>query len=242
MGDLNFKDARRLRASSFFSVIFFWLNIELIMWFSIVMKLDKANKILEENKATYNEISDEFSNTRNYIWPELEELKKYVFDNQRVLDAGCGNGRLYQIFVGKNIDYTGIDFSENLIKRAQEKYGDHFKVADILNLPFPDQYFDSVWSIAVLHHIPTTELRKRALGEIKRVLRPNGRVIATFWEIKSFWRKDVFIPFQGRRRYYHVFSKREIRNLFKGSGFKIEELKFLKRNNKKTNILIVAIP
>jgi ubiquinone/menaquinone biosynthesis C-methylase UbiE len=132
-----------------------------------------------------------------------------------------------------------VDFSEKLIDIAREKYGDYFKIADILNLPFSDENFDSVWSVAVLHHIPSTELRKCVLSEIKRVLKPNGRVIVTFWKIKSILRKDVFIPFHGKKRYYHIFSKREIKKLFKNSGFKIKELRILK-DNKKKNILIVA--
>src|SRR4030042_749263 len=212
------------------------------------MDLQKAYRILEENKKTYNEVAEEFYQTRKKYSPEIEELKLYIKEEEKVLDLGCGTGRLYEIFSvqggsasgRKNIDYVGIDFSENLIQIAKERHGNHFQVADILMLPFSDNYFDSVWSIAVLHHIPTDELRKRALSEIKRLLKPNGRVIVTCWKIKSFFRKDIFIPFHGKKRYYHVFTKRELGDLFKQSGFKVEELKFLKRNNKKTNILIVA--
>lgn len=167
-------------------------------------------------------------------------MKKYINENNKVLDLGCGNGRLFEIFTDKNTDYTGVDFSKKLIEIARQKYGDYFKVSDILNLPFPSENFDSVWSIAVLHHIPSVELRKRVLSEIRRVLRPNGMVIATCWRIKSFLRKDIFVPFQGKKRYYHIFSKREIKRLFEQSGFKIEEVRFLKRNNKKLNILVVA--
>jgi ubiquinone/menaquinone biosynthesis C-methylase UbiE len=212
------------------------------------MNLRKAYKILAENKNTYNEVAKEFDQTRKKYSPETEELKSYIKEKERVLDLGCGTGRLYEIFSaqggsassGKNIDYTGIDFSENLIRIAKEKYGGRFIVGDILSLPFSDNYFDSVWAIAALHHIPTKKLRKRALNEIKRVLRPGGRIIATCWKIKSFFRRDVFIPFHGKKRYYRVFTKREIGRLFKKSGFKIEELRYLKRNNKKTNTLIIG--
>jgi tRNA (uracil-5-)-methyltransferase TRM9 len=204
------------------------------------MDLQKAYRILEENKKTYNEVAKEFYQTRRKFSPELEELKSYIKDGEKILDLGCGTGRLYEIFKDKNIDYAGIDFSENLIQIAKEKYGNHFQVADILILPFSDNYFDSVWSIAVLHHIPSDELRRRVLTEIKRILKPNGRVIITCWKINSFFCKDIFIPFQGKKRYYHIFTRRELRRLFEKSGFKVEELKFLKRGNKKTNILIFA--
>jgi ubiquinone/menaquinone biosynthesis C-methylase UbiE len=116
------------------------------------MNLKQAYKILEENKRTYNEISDEFNQTRRKYSSEFEDLKKYIIQGEKVLDLGCGNGRLYEFFSGRNIDYTGVDFSENLIRIAKEKYGDKFVEGDILNLPFSEQKFDSVWSIAVLHH------------------------------------------------------------------------------------------
>ncbi|MFH1129367.1 MAG: class I SAM-dependent methyltransferase [Patescibacteria group bacterium] len=204
------------------------------------LNLEQAHKILEENRQTYDNVADEFERTRRKYNYDAEELKEYIKQGEKVLDLGCGSGRMFEMFLAQDVDYTGVDFSEKLIEIAKNKYGDNFKVADILNLPFSNENFDSVWSIAVLHHIPSTELRKRVLSEIKRVLRPNGRVVVTCWNIKSLFRKDLFIPFNGQKRYYHVFSKREIGKLFKGAGFKIEEVRFLKRNNKKVNILVVA--
>jgi len=204
------------------------------------MDLKEAYKILEENKETYNKVAEEFCQTRRKYSPEIEELKSYIEEGEKALDMGCGTGRLYEIFKDKNIDYIGVDFSENLIAKAKEEHGDHFKIADILSLPFSSDYFDSIWSIAVFHHIPSKKLRMRALSEIKRVLKRNGRIIMTCWKIKLFFRKDIFIPFHGKKRYYHVFTRRELKKLFLKAGFKIEELRFLKRNNKKTNILIIA--
>lgn len=204
------------------------------------MNIRKAYRILTENKNTYNEVAEEFEQTRKKYSSETEELKAYVKEKEKVLDLGCGTGRLYEIFSAQGGDYTGIDFSEKLIQIAKEKYGDKFVLGDILNLPFPNENFDSVWAIASLHHIPTKKFRKKVLDHIRRVLKPGGKVVATCWKIKSFPRKDVYIPFHGRKRYYHVFSKRELKRLFKGAGFKIEELRYLKRGNKKTNILIVG--
>lgn len=201
-----------------------------------------ARKLLEANRKIFNEIADEFSLSRKDLWPELKKLKEYVVSGKSVLDLGCGNGRLYELFSGKNIEYIGIDFSENLIQIAKEKYGDKFIQGDILNLPFSEQKFDSVWVIAVLHMIPSKELRKRAVSEIKRVLKQGGRVIVVVWKLKSLFRKNIFKEWQntGKKRYYYKFSKRELRKLFERSGFKIKESRYLKRDNKKTNILVVA--
>jgi len=229
-----------------------------------------AKDLINKTKEDFNKISEEFSESRKDLWPELEELKKYIKKNEKILDLGCGNGRLFEIFStqgrstsgGKNNNYTGIDISSKLIAKAKQKYGDHFKIGDMLSLPFSDNYFDSVWSVAVFHHIPSKELRSRALKEIYRVLKKNGLVIVTCWNLyqlrylkllfkfslsKIFNRskldfKDVFVPWgkTGVNRYYHAFTKNELKNLFKNNGFKIQELRYLRRNNIKTNILIVA--
>ena len=204
------------------------------------MNLRKAYKILAENKNTYNEVAEEFDQTRKKYSSVIEELKTYIKEGEKVLDLGCGTGRLYEIFRGKNIDYTGVDFSERLVQIARSKYGERFVVGDILNLPFPEKNFDSVWAIASLHHVPKKKFRKQAVNQIKKVLKPGGRIIATFWNIKSFLRKDLYIPFHGKKRYYHAFSLGELRRSFKKAGFKIEELRYLKQNNKKTNILLIG--
>lgn len=240
--DLELKTAWRLIWSSFFSVISLCLRINLIICSLMSMDLKLAQNLLEANRRIFNEIADEFSESRKELWPELRELGKYAVSGDKILDLGCGNGRLYELFSDKNVEYTGIDYSENLVRIAKKKYGDKFIQGDILSLPFSEQKFDSVWAIAVLHMIPSKELRKCAVDEIKRVLKQGGRVIVVVWKLKSLLRKNIFKDWRntGRKRYYYKFSKRELRKLFEKSGFKIEELRYLKRNNKKTNILIIA--
>lgn len=226
------------------------------------MDLDYAKELIEKTKKDFNLIAEEFNVSRREIWPEMAELKIFIKPNSKALDLGCSNGRLFDFLKDKNIEYFGIDFSEKLIKMAKNKYGNNFQVADILNLPFSDNYFDTIWSVAVFHHIPSRELRLLALKEMKRVLKDNGRIIMTCWNLyqkdylnlllKYFFRKifnkskldfkDVFVPWGNSniKRYYHAFTKKELEELFKESGLGIIESKFLRRNNKKTNILIVA--
>jgi ubiquinone/menaquinone biosynthesis C-methylase UbiE len=221
-----------------------------------------AKYLIEKTKDYFDKNVESFSGSRKELWPELEELKKYIKDGERVLDLGCGNGRLFELFQGRNIEYIGVDFSEKLIEKAREKYGEHFQIADMFSLPFSDNYFDSVWSIAVFHHIPSEVLRLKTLIEVKRVLKPGGKIIMTCWNLyqpqylKLLFKftlckifglnkmdfKDVLVPWgkTGIYRYYHAFTKKELKKLFEKSGLKIEELKYLKRNGKKANILVVA--
>ncbi len=202
-----------------------------------------AKYLIEKTKDYFNKNVEGFSGSRKEVWPEFEELKKYIKESERVLDLGCGNGRLFELFKDKSIKYVGVDFSKKLIEKAKKKYGNHFQIADIFSLPFSDNYFDSIWSIAVFHHVPSKQLRLKALKEIKRVLKKDGKIIMTCWYLFKFpFRKDILLSPKKLKiqRYYRAFTKRELKKLFQQAGFEVEELKYLKRNSKKTNILIVA--
>ncbi|KAL1459700.1 hypothetical protein WDU94_011657, partial [Cyamophila willieti] len=62
-------------------------------------------------------------------------------------------------------------------------------LCDNLNLPFRDESFDAVLSIAVIHHFTTTERRVVALQELTRVLRIGGRIIISVWAMEQKNRK-----------------------------------------------------
>ena len=232
------------------------------------MKKDLAKKIFRETRKDYNVISDQFSRAREKIWEEMKFLADdYLIEGEKVLDLGCGNGRFYELL--NKGDYIGVDSSEELIKIARKRYPKvKFQVADALNLPFPDNYFDKVYAIAVFHHIPSKELREKFLSEIKRVLKPEGFMIITVWNlwqkertkkiifkslIDKFLKrtgldfKDILMRWEGKEGFYfHAFTKGELKQLIKGAGFKIEdkgEILVNKAKKKKwpnSNLYIIA--
>jgi len=198
--------------------------------------------------------------TKDYFNRNIESFS--IEDKEKILDLGCGNGRLLELFENRNIKYTGVDFSEKMIKKAKAKYGDYFVIADAFNLPFPDNSFNLILTIAFFHHIPSKHFRLKILKEIKRVLKKDGRIIMTCWNFYQLHYLRILLKFTFRKlfglskldfkdvllspkkiriqRYYHAFTKRELKKLFQKIEFKVEKLKYLKRNKKKTNILVVA--
>lgn len=74
---------------------------------------------------------------------------------------------------------------------------------DNLELPFRDESFDAVLSLAVIHHFATTERRVSAIRELARVLRIGGRLIITVWALEQksrrFESQDVLIPWQSQK-------------------------------------------
>jgi len=106
-------------------------------------------------------------------------LKFYKDKTIKVLEIGCGLGRWYMILRNnfKNLEYYGIDISEEMIKVAKRltKY-ERFYVMSASKLEFPDNYFDVVFSITVLHHIPFKE-KEKAIKEMIRVTKKGGYII-----------------------------------------------------------------
>lgn len=168
------------------------------------MEKKYADYLLKNTRENYDKIAEEFSRTRAVVWTDILPLAKYAEPGDKILDLGCGNGRLLELFQDKNIEYIGADNSEKLIVIAREKANNinqkvrtNFIVADALKLPFPDNYFDKIYSIAVFHHIPSEEYRLEFLREVKRVLKQDGLLILTVWNLWS-WKNFPKLLFPSR--------------------------------------------
>jgi len=228
------------------------------------MKREYAQFLLEKTTNDYNLIASDFSRTREFVWPEIVFLfEKLLKKGDTVLDLGCGNGRWLETFKKQGVKYFGLDDSEKLIQIAQSKHPDaNFIKANALNLPFSNNYFDKVYSIAVFHQIPSDEFRFRFLEEAKRVLKPDGLLILTVWKFHQ--RKTIFSLLKytilkllqkseldlgdvlygwgdQTKRYYHIFSQKELANLVKKSGFDVQNIGIIKnKEGNRQNIYLIA--
>lgn len=234
----------------------------------ITMDKQTQKKLFQIVKDNYDRIADHYSETRKKeIWPELNKLAEPVNNGNKILDVGCGSGKLLDVFLTKDVEYLGIDSCSRLLQHANERYQGgnklkrdkiEFRKGDILNLgEFNELDFDFVFCIAVLQHIPGEDMRMQALRQLKNKVNSDGRVIISVWNmwetpktrwpiLKFFLLKlikknqmdlgDIFFDWknaQGEiisKRYYHAFTKRELKKLFKKVGFKIEKLYYDKYN------------
>ncbi len=228
------------------------------------MDKDCADDILNKTRQDYNFIAEAFSSKRQFPWEETRFLfDDYLTAGARVLDLGCGNGRFYEFVKDKTADYWGVDFSDKLIAMAQNKYPTgRFQVADAMSLSFPNDYFDNIYSIAVLHHIPSGASRLWFLREARRTLKTNGKLILTVWKFNRLrhWLRlakysvlkllglsrldfgDFYEPWDRKtQRYYHYFSRSGLKKLVSEAGFKVEKIGILKnaRGNRQ-NMYVVA--
>jgi ubiquinone/menaquinone biosynthesis C-methylase UbiE len=104
---------------------------------------------------------------------------------ESVLDVGCGTGTLAiaaKQRVGSTGKVYGIDASPEMIAKAGRKAKKAgievvFKNGVVEALPFLDEHFEVVFSTLMLHHLPR-EVREKCAREMRRVLKPGGRVLA----------------------------------------------------------------
>ena len=98
---------------------------------------------------------------------------------RRILDAGCGSGPLFAALRDRGAVVTGFDKSAGMLELARRRLGNgaDLQVADLGSpLPFSDGAFDDVIASLVLHYL---EDWGPALAELRRVLRPGGRLIVS---------------------------------------------------------------
>jgi len=218
------------------------------------MDKQTQNELLAIVRRNYEEIADEFQATREKpLWPELVNLARIAKDGDRVLDIGCGNGRLLQALLLKKIYYLGLDQNQALLDFARRKYPDKiFRVGDILRLgEVPEMNFDLVFVVAVLHHLPGSDLQTAALRQLKNKIKPNGRIIILVWNLRAqkkfrwlVWkfsllkligknrmdRGDIIFSWKNTdrsalsQRYYHAFRQKELKKLIRQAGLKVEKI------------------
>ncbi|KAG5898635.1 hypothetical protein JTB14_021009 [Gonioctena quinquepunctata] len=159
-----------------------------------------ARSVALEQAYVHDVYEQFYDNPRSKPWPKVEEFLNELEPASLVCDVGCGNGKYLN--VNTSLFNIGGDKSNSLCEVAREKENEVI-VLDNLALPFRDESLDAVVSIAVVHHLATTERRICALRELARVLRIGGRIIISVWAMEQSHRKfesqDVLVPWRRPR-------------------------------------------
>lgn len=99
-----------------------------------------------------------------------------ILPTDEALECACGTGLLSGVIARRCKSLIATDFSANMLRRAEKKYGRlgnvKFERADILRLDFPDGRFNVVVAANVIHLLDEPY---KALGELDRVCRPGGK-------------------------------------------------------------------
>ena len=153
----------------------------------------------------------------------LEHLHLSV--GEKILDVGCGTGNFESKLLSRGWtgSLTAVDPCVEMIEIARRKCAGlgsvEWHVAGAERLPVPDETFDCVVSANSFHYYETP---RQALGEIRRVLKPEG----TFWLLdwcRDFWTMKALDLFLGivAKDYHRCYGESEVRDLLKGASFNV---------------------
>eukprot|EP00033_Pygsuia_biforma_P003343 GCRY01003663.1.p1 GENE.GCRY01003663.1~~GCRY01003663.1.p1 ORF type:complete len:261 (-),score=43.05 GCRY01003663.1:2-784(-) len=197
---------------------------------AVVFERDYVSKV-------YDIIAPHFSSTRYKPWPVIEQFLTNIPKFACVADVGCGNGKY--LGVNRDLNMFGSDCCPGLVNICRANQHEAL-VADNLSLPYRDQAFDHVISIAVIHHFSTAKRRAAALKELARIVRPSGTGLVFAWAKENRKRQQAiseqFVPWHLQKkfrsekthhgvqsakdkdavmykRYYHMFEKGELEDL-----------------------------
>lgn len=152
-----------------------------------------------------------------------------------VLDLGSGSGRHVVLLARNGFSVFGLDNSPagTLIAKnwlAQEVLSADFHIQDMTNpLPYPDNFFDAVISIQVIHHARPTAIKK-IVKEVARVLNKNGFVFISVPKEKTQAKKFMeiepctFVPLDGPEKGlpHYYFTQEKLQDFF--TGFSITDI------------------
>jgi SAM-dependent methyltransferase len=120
----------------------------------------------------------------------IDREARLLGNQAKVLEIGCGMGFASLEFIRRGCHVTATDLTPAAVELTKRHYdvckavADDVRVENALNLSFPDASFDAVWANGVLHHTGDT---RRAIQEIRRVLKIGGRAIISHFYRRPSW-------------------------------------------------------
>ena len=105
--------------------------------------------------------------------------KKYIQNNSKILEAGCGLGQFVYSLKKNKYDSYGIDIAKHTVNLVNKKFPDlNIVNGDVEKLPFNDNFFDGIWSLGLIEHFYNSHTK--VLSESRRVLKPKGYFFLIF--------------------------------------------------------------
>jgi SAM-dependent methyltransferase len=158
--------------------------------------------------------------TRHYLEKRVAFARRVWPRGSRLLDLGCGTGRLADALAGAGFRMTGVDRSPGMLRQARAR-GLDVACASAETLPWLDGAFDGAISVAVMHHLESAARVAGAVREMVRVTRAGGGIVV--WDhnpLNPYW--PVFMrrlpQDDGRER---LIGRRELRRCAARSGARV---------------------
>ena|SRR6266480_1182982 len=185
---------------------------------------------ISDIQVGYDRVADE------YVRRIYDELRHKPLDRQLldrfaeslqgdgvVCDIGTGPGHVARYLHDRGGKVCGIDLSAAMVERARSlNPGIEFRQGNMFALDIADETFAGITGFYALVNIPRPEI-VRALGELRRVLKPGGILLLAFHignhtlHQEEWWGAEVSL-------YFYFFRANEMTGYLKAAGFEIDEV------------------
>ncbi|MEN6468869.1 MAG: class I SAM-dependent methyltransferase, partial [Smithella sp.] len=186
-----------------------------------------ANELIENHKryleriALYRQYGYDIDEERNYV------IEKACPFSGNILEAGTGKGYFSLALARLGFHFTTFDISAteqwyaglNLAYHGLAGYV-RFDVADLERLPYPDDSYDVIFAVNIIHHLASVE---PAVNELIRVLSPSGKIVLSDFNEKGLAVLDQIHALDGRKHELGAATLREAKAVLIRHGLRIEE-------------------
>ena len=153
----------------------------------------------------------------------LDQFAESVRDGGRVCEIGCGPAQIARYLRDRGVDMCGIDLSQEMVKQARLLNPDiTFERGDMLALDLPDAELAGIVCFYAIIHLKREDVT-RALGEMRRVLKPGGHLLVSFHGGRGELHRAEWY---GRSVSIDVtlFEKGEMSDYLTSAGFELERV------------------
>lgn len=179
-------------------------------------------KEVEQNIKLYDACASEIA---EFSFPRLlqYQLNQFISSlprNAKILDVGCGCGRDVNYFLEEHLDPVGIDLSNNILDEARRRVETgNFVLMDMLDIKFDHDFFDGIWCMSSLDHIPKN-LSSDVIKKFYDLLVDGGILYVSVPEGEG--EKVINFDKSGNMpRFCAYYDQNEIESMLKSKGFSI---------------------
>ena len=147
--------------------------------------------------------------TKTFTHPvKMDWLQEHLKPDARILDYGCGYGRVAATLSQQGYQVIGVDSAAAMIEKARGHCPQlSFQQITPPRVPFDDSFFDAAVLLAVLTCIPADDDQRAVVNELHRVVRPGGLLyISDYWLQADQRNRDRYAQYEGQYRTYGVFE------------------------------------
>jgi len=182
-----------------------------------------------ELQATYRSLAPSYDRRWSHY---LKRTHERSFDflgahsGMKMLDIACGTGKFLDLAARKLSPafLMGVDPNPSMLEEAQKRISDNtiLRQASAYEIPADDQSFDRIVCLNSFHYFERPE---KALREMRRVMKPNGKLILTDWRANRTTHVILKIALTAiRHPYHHIYSTEQIQATLKDEGYETNEI------------------